>query len=102
MSIFDGNCLIFQLFLALEIPQSLKNSVANTDYTFFGVEIVRDVEKLRDSYVLEVRNAADWTGNDRIKSRVLCSVHGFFPPIGLNSYVLCSQYLFSFNPLCGV
>ena len=76
-----SNCLIFQLLLTPEIPQSLKNFISNADYTFFSVEIGRDVEKLRDLYRLEVRNAADlrglavdWMGKDKIKSRGLVNL----------------------------
>lgn len=75
------NCLIFQLLFAPEIPQSLKNFLLDADYTFVGVEINRDVEKLRDSYGLEVQNtvdlrglAADWTGKDWIRSRGLVNI----------------------------
>ncbi|KAM7463243.1 hypothetical protein LguiA_031364 [Lonicera macranthoides] len=76
-----SNCLIFQLLFAPEIPQSLKNFLADTNYTFVGVEIDRDVEKLRDSYGLEVQNtvdlrglAADRTGKDGMRSRGLVNI----------------------------
>ncbi|KAM7463242.1 hypothetical protein LguiA_031363 [Lonicera macranthoides] len=75
------NCLIFQLLFAPEIPQSLKNFLADNNNTFVGVEIDPDVEKLRDSYGLEVQNtvdlrglAADRTGKDGMRSRGLVNI----------------------------
>ncbi|CAK9153590.1 unnamed protein product [Ilex paraguariensis] len=56
------NCLIFQLIWAPEIPQSLLDFLSNDDYTFVGVGINQDVEKLRDECCLEVANTVDLRG----------------------------------------
>ncbi|KAK9290344.1 hypothetical protein L1049_008511 [Liquidambar formosana] len=52
-------CLIFQLLYAPRMPRSLKNFLSDSDYTFVGVGICSDVEKLWDGYGLEVANAVD-------------------------------------------
>ncbi|KAK2975802.1 hypothetical protein RJ640_022762 [Escallonia rubra] len=53
------NCLIFQLLFAPRIPQSLIDFLADQDYTFVGVGIERDVDKLRSERGLEVAKAVD-------------------------------------------
>ncbi|KAA8526363.1 hypothetical protein F0562_008434 [Nyssa sinensis] len=53
------NCLIFQLIVAPEIPQSLRNFLMDDDYTFVGVGIDKDVQKLQDDYGLDVSNTVD-------------------------------------------
>lgn len=52
-------CLIFQLSCAPTIPASLFNFLANEDYTFVGVGIHADVQKLQADYDLDVTNAVD-------------------------------------------
>ncbi|CAH1445564.1 unnamed protein product [Lactuca virosa] len=52
-------CLIFQILRAPAIPWSLKNFLRNPSYTFSGVGIKSDVEKLEARYNLEVSNTAD-------------------------------------------
>ncbi|CAI9302439.1 unnamed protein product [Lactuca saligna] len=52
-------CLIFQILRAPAIPWSLKNFLRNPSYTFSGVGIESDVEKLEARYNLEVSNTAD-------------------------------------------
>ncbi|XP_057970878.1 3'-5' exonuclease-like [Malania oleifera] len=52
-------CLIFQLIYAPHIPQSLSRFLANPDYTFVGLGIASDVEKMADDYGLEVSNSVD-------------------------------------------
>uniref|UniRef100_A0A5B7BMQ8 Putative Werner Syndrome-like exonuclease n=1 Tax=Davidia involucrata TaxID=16924 RepID=A0A5B7BMQ8_DAVIN len=53
------NCLIFQLIFAPEIPQSLRDFLTDNDYTFVGVGIDKDVQKLYDDYGLDVSNTVD-------------------------------------------
>ncbi|KAL7585139.1 3'-5' exonuclease [Lactuca sativa] len=52
-------CLIFQLLFSPTMPQSLKNFLRNPSYTFVGVGINNDVEKLMQNWNLEVANTAD-------------------------------------------
>ncbi|KAF5766786.1 putative DNA helicase [Helianthus annuus] len=52
-------CLIFQLLHAPSIPQSLVNFLRNPNYTFTGVGIESDVEKLVDDYNLGVERMED-------------------------------------------
>ncbi|KAJ0753334.1 putative DNA helicase [Helianthus annuus] len=55
-----GNqCLIFQILMSPAIPQSLINFLANPCYTFVGVGIDNDVEKLTRNYGLSVARWAD-------------------------------------------
>ncbi|XP_044505131.1 Werner Syndrome-like exonuclease [Mangifera indica] len=68
-------CLIFQLFHAPSIPQSLVNFLANNNYSFVGVGIKKDVEKLYDDYQLRVENVYDLrdlavqsTGNQELRN----------------------------------
>ncbi|EXC30699.1 Werner Syndrome-like exonuclease [Morus notabilis] len=53
------SCLIIQLLYARKIPKSLIDFLADDDYTFVGVGIEGDVEKLEDDYGLEVSNVVD-------------------------------------------
>ncbi|KAF5474650.1 hypothetical protein F2P56_006533, partial [Juglans regia] len=53
------HCLIFQLIHAPYIPQSLVDFLGRTDFTFVGVGIKSDVEKLLDDYGLEVAYVVD-------------------------------------------
>ncbi|KAJ7976537.1 Werner Syndrome-like exonuclease [Quillaja saponaria] len=52
-------CLIFQLIHAPKIPQSLIDFLGNTNYTFVGVGIEPDVEKLLEDYGLSVATVVD-------------------------------------------
>ncbi|XP_044504370.1 Werner Syndrome-like exonuclease [Mangifera indica] len=67
-------CLIFQLMQAPGIPQSLVNFLTNGNYSFVGVGIHNDVEKLYENYQLHVVNVfdlRDWavecTGDQRLR-----------------------------------
>lgn len=52
-------CLIFQILHAPYIPTSLENFLGNSDYTFVGLGIESDVEKLLEDYELSVANTVD-------------------------------------------
>lgn len=52
-------CLIFQLIYAPAIPYSLLNFLGNDRYTFVGIGIQNDVERLKMDYDLDVANAVD-------------------------------------------
>ncbi|XP_057489516.1 3'-5' exonuclease-like [Actinidia eriantha] len=52
-------CLIFQLIYAPFIPQSLAQFLTNPLYTFVGVGVDSDVEKLTDDYGLSVATTVD-------------------------------------------
>ncbi|KAF9614133.1 hypothetical protein IFM89_015452 [Coptis chinensis] len=52
-------CLIFQFLYMPHVPLSLINFLNNPMYTFVGVEIEKDVEKLLLYYKLGVANAVD-------------------------------------------
>ncbi|KAK9070372.1 hypothetical protein SSX86_010774 [Deinandra increscens subsp. villosa] len=52
-------CLIFQILHSPSVPQSLKNFLRNPNYTFTGVGIESDVEKLTEDYNLGVSNMKD-------------------------------------------
>ncbi|KAK9290236.1 hypothetical protein L1049_008403 [Liquidambar formosana] len=55
-------CLIFQLLYAPFIPQSLEDFLTDSDYTFVGVGIDADVNKLLNDHDLEVSNTVDLRG----------------------------------------
>ncbi|KAI9159774.1 hypothetical protein LWI28_001807 [Acer negundo] len=55
-------CLIFQLIHAPNIPRSLVNFLLNQNYTFVGVGIDKDVEKLEEDYNMRVGNTVDLRG----------------------------------------
>ncbi|KAK9291043.1 hypothetical protein L1049_009227 [Liquidambar formosana] len=55
-------CLIFQLLYAPFIPQSLEDFLTDSDYTFVGVGIDADVNKLLNDHNLEVSNTVDLRG----------------------------------------
>lgn len=42
-----------------DIPQSLKDFVANPNFTFVGIEVGGDIEKLKNEYGLECAKSAD-------------------------------------------
>lgn len=52
-------CLIYQLQNARKIPDDLKDFLKNPNYTFVGVGIERDKQKLYRDYSLEVTKTAD-------------------------------------------
>nr|XP_043616111.1 Werner Syndrome-like exonuclease [Erigeron canadensis] len=54
-------CLIFQIYYSRYIPQSLVDFLSNPNYTFTGVGIHEDIEKLKNDYDLEVENVSDLT-----------------------------------------
>ncbi|KAH7528339.1 3'-5' exonuclease [Ziziphus jujuba] len=55
----DDKCLIVQLFYIDSIPDSLKNFMMNPDFTFVGIEVGDDIEKLKNEYDLPCRKSAD-------------------------------------------
>ncbi|XP_060670940.1 3'-5' exonuclease [Ziziphus jujuba] len=55
----DNKCLIVQLFYVDSIPQSLKNFLMNRSFTFVGIEVQDDIEKIRNEYGLSCRKRAD-------------------------------------------
>ncbi|MCD7458394.1 hypothetical protein HAX54_038082 [Datura stramonium] len=58
----DRRCLIIQLLYCRSIPESLVGFLANSEYTFVGVGVESDVEKLLEDYELSVRNVVDLRG----------------------------------------
>ncbi|KAL5546808.1 hypothetical protein UlMin_006495 [Ulmus minor] len=52
-------CLIFQPLHAQFIPQSLSEFLGNSNYSFVGVGIQEDIEKLACDWELSVRNPVD-------------------------------------------
>lgn len=54
-------CLIFQIFHAIFIPQSLRDFLGNRDHTFVGVGIGADNQKLFEDYGLWVGRSVDLT-----------------------------------------
>ncbi|GKA72328.1 Werner syndrome-like exonuclease [Tanacetum coccineum] len=52
-------CLIFQILHCPNVPKSLKDFLSNTSYTFVGVGIESDVEKLIGDYNLSVGKMLD-------------------------------------------
>lgn len=52
-------CLIVQLFYIDCIPQSLKDFLMNPNFTFVGIKVGDDIEKLRSEYGLTCRKSAD-------------------------------------------
>ncbi|PQM39637.1 Werner Syndrome-like exonuclease [Prunus yedoensis var. nudiflora] len=67
------DCLIYQLLHTQGIPQALFAFLANRSYTFVGVGIGSDVEKLLLDYGLHVANAVDLAAfaADRFRSSEL-------------------------------
>ena len=51
--------LIFQLLHADYVPNTLDEFLSDPDYTFVGVGVAADVERLENDYDLEVANAED-------------------------------------------
>lgn len=55
----DQKCLIIQLFYLDYIPQSIKNFLMDANFTFVGIEVADDIEKLQNDYGLGCSNCAD-------------------------------------------
>jgi len=55
----DSRCLIFQIMHAPFIPTSLVDFLGEASFTFVGVGIESDAEKLLEDYGLRVANAVD-------------------------------------------
>ncbi|XP_059659819.1 3'-5' exonuclease-like [Cornus florida] len=53
------NCLIFQILIAPEIPKSLVEFLSNDDFTFVGVKVEDDAQKLFFDYGLRVSRPVD-------------------------------------------
>ncbi|KAI3508291.1 hypothetical protein L1887_23297 [Cichorium endivia] len=53
------SCLIFQILHSPSIPSSLRNFFSNPSYTFAGVGIDNDLEKLTEDYNLVAAKTAD-------------------------------------------
>ncbi|GER37984.1 polynucleotidyl transferase [Striga asiatica] len=49
-------CLVYQLIHAPYIPKSLVDFLANPSYTFVGVGVYQDLEKIEEDYELESNN----------------------------------------------
>ncbi|GER44005.1 polynucleotidyl transferase [Striga asiatica] len=52
-------CLILQLFYMDEVPGSVAGLLMNPNFTFVGIEVGDDVQKLRDEYGLDCCSHAD-------------------------------------------
>ncbi|KAJ8748667.1 hypothetical protein K2173_008112 [Erythroxylum novogranatense] len=52
----DTDCLIIQLFYLDYIPATLTDFLKDSNVTFVGVEVSRDVDKLSDDYGLETED----------------------------------------------
>ncbi|TXG70225.1 hypothetical protein EZV62_005160 [Acer yangbiense] len=52
-------CLIFQIIHAPDIPQCLEDFLLNDKYSFVGVKVQEDVERLENNYNLSVGNVID-------------------------------------------
>ncbi|XP_074318826.1 3'-5' exonuclease-like [Silene latifolia] len=55
----DTKCLIVQLFYVDFIPQSLKDFLSSSAFTFVGVEVADDARKLKSEYGLECNKTDD-------------------------------------------
>ncbi|CAI9302442.1 3'-5' exonuclease [Lactuca sativa] len=53
------SCLIFQILHSPNVPSSLRNFFSNPSYTFAGVGIDNDLEKLTEDYNLVAAKTAD-------------------------------------------
>ncbi|XP_047326839.1 Werner Syndrome-like exonuclease [Impatiens glandulifera] len=69
-------CLIFQILHSASIPESLVEFLYNPSYTFVGVGIKRDIEKIEDDYGFGIGGeivdlaqlAADRLGDEQLRS----------------------------------
>ncbi|CAK9181074.1 unnamed protein product [Ilex paraguariensis] len=55
-SLYAGKPMLFYMD---EIPQSLKSILADSNFTFAGVEVANDISKLKNEYGLECCNSVD-------------------------------------------
>jgi ribonuclease D len=56
----DEKCLIVQLiYMDKNILQSLKSFLADSNFTFVGIEVAMDIAKLRDEYEIECTKSTD-------------------------------------------
>lgn len=55
----DDKCLILQLFYMDEIPESLKSFLGDSNFTFVGIEVGDDIQKLKNEYGLECSRSSD-------------------------------------------
>ncbi|KAJ9545780.1 hypothetical protein OSB04_025487 [Centaurea solstitialis] len=55
----DHRCLVFQILHSPAIPESLKDFLRNPSYTFCGVGVERQAERLNKDYDLVVGNAGE-------------------------------------------
>lgn len=55
----NNKCLILQLFYMDQIPDSIKRFLLNPNFTFVGVEVGKDVMKLRNEYGLSCARTMD-------------------------------------------
>lgn len=53
------SCLIYQILLSPSIPRKLREFLRNPSFTFVGVGVEADAEKLWNDYSLDVRNTKD-------------------------------------------
>ncbi|TMW94409.1 hypothetical protein EJD97_010347 [Solanum chilense] len=70
------SCLIYQVLHSRHIPRRLRHFLNNDDYTFVGVGIDRDVDKLWEDYNLEVSDIVDlreWAAEELNKKKLLNS-----------------------------
>lgn len=55
----DEKCLILQLLYLDEVPESLKDFLNSSKFTFVGIEVADDVKKLKNEYGLNCAKSAD-------------------------------------------
>lgn len=85
----DTKCLILQLFYMDAIPNLLKDFLKNPSFTFVGIEVGDDVEKLRDEYGLDCTKYAD------IREKAKAKWPGRFSRPGLKDLAreVCGLYM---------
>ncbi|PSS03084.1 Werner Syndrome-like [Actinidia chinensis var. chinensis] len=55
----ENKCLILQLFYMDEIPEKLKAFLSDPNFTYVGIEVEGDIEKLRNEYGLDCSKSED-------------------------------------------
>ncbi|KAK6921479.1 3'-5' exonuclease domain [Dillenia turbinata] len=78
----DRNCLILQLFHIDYLPEALKTFLADPNFTYVGIEVGGDIEKLRTEYGLECSSSAD------IRELAICRWPGRFRRPGLKDLAI--------------
>ncbi|KAM3751836.1 hypothetical protein ACB098_04G141200 [Castanea mollissima] len=68
----DEKCLIVQFFYMDSIPQSLKNFLMDSNFTFVGIGVARDIAKLKNEYELECSKSMDIVGLEMRKPKDVC------------------------------